>query len=859
MLGKQLSFQLAGYVQQPTAMVSGRFRGTVHDELALYHQSSGEVWCGGINAQGLFAPTPYVVAAPGSALVLCAGEFQTSGTDTLLACESASGHLWLADSAPGGRTLRQVGSLGPGRWTVFPGRFSASAAALEIAAYDATTGKIVVGRPDGSAWSNWFNLTSPGDWELISGDFQSANGTTSLMGYCRATGSVQHFTSSGNGFAASQKLSLSNPSKWRLVGGHRQMPGQPAFLLQDTERGVVLGHELSSGVVTQSRLVQLFPGTGWLLATGNFERGGPSVVASYAGESLWWSDYKRRPIEGYCWPIAVSPGNALNLHLSGEGSPTVTMSRCLSTSTTNARYPVANYQTNLTWHPVAEDAAENGCQWPPTLTVTVPAGWPSGVYTATVVDPPNGAAEIPFIVRPAPERRARLAVIISTFTWAAYNSWQGVSYTELGKASFKKPDPGAAVDGRHHLTRSDILLLGWLEASGYQYDVLTDFDLHEGSETKQYPVLILPTHPEYFTQQMFDHIESHLTSGGSLLYLGGNGMFERVQLSADGSSLVFRDGQRNSDRVLWGFRYLGESVGKSELGVLGVATSGCSEGSAVPFRVEDRKHFLWAGAGLPADGVVGTTGLTQGHPVFDGRKDPTGAACGWEVDRTDAFGAPICGIPFTGHRPPTKNASPPASLGGVVVLATGLNPVSSLSEAGASEAMQGQIVYYQHPAGGHVFSAGSITFIGSLAVDKALQALVSNVLKLALDGTFRGVPALGTRLRLVWLDGVSYLVGLIIRRPDGKEIPLPPIPLPNPISRRVGSAGLPTVDEQIAGHIEPIPRSERPHVAREVVRALSLFTQGTVTLGRKQVARVLEALSERPGDRKRKGIKKERR
>ena len=38
------------------------------------------------------------------------------------------------------------------------------------------------------------------------------------------------------------------------------------------------------------------------------------------------------------------------------------------------------------------------------------------------------------------------------------------------------------------------------------------------------------------------------------------------------------------------------------------------------------------------------------------------------------------------------------------------------------------MTYYDHPGGGSVFSAGSLTFGGSLVVDAALSTLVQNVI-----------------------------------------------------------------------------------------------------------------------------------
>jgi hypothetical protein len=43
----------------------------------------------------------------------------------------------------------------------------------------------------------------------------------------------------------------------------------------------------------------------------------------------------------------------------------------------------------------------------------------------------------------------------------------------------------------------------------------------------------------------------------------------------------------------------------------------------------------------------------------------------------------------------------------------------------------GDITYYDHPGGGFVFAAGSLTLGGSLVVDPVLSGLVGNVLQRA--------------------------------------------------------------------------------------------------------------------------------
>jgi len=73
-----------------------------------------------------------------------------------------------------------------------------------------------------------------------------------------------------------------------------------------------------------------------------------------------------------------------------------------------------------------------------------------------------------------------------------------------------------------------------------------------------------------------------------------------------------------------------------------------------------------------------------------------GGASGWEVDFRDE------------HSPPN-----------VELLASGENDA--------------EMIYYDHPDGGFVFSVGSMSFCGSLVVDERVQQIVRNALDRAIE------------------------------------------------------------------------------------------------------------------------------
>lgn len=79
----------------------------------------------------------------------------------------------------------------------------------------------------------------------------------------------------------------------------------------------------------------------------------------------------------------------------------------------------------------------------------------------------------------------------------------------------------------------DTHILGWLEAAGIDYDVITDEDMHhEGvGLLERYPAVLTGTQPEYYTTSMWDGLRAYIARGGRLAYLGGNGFIWRCAMS----------------------------------------------------------------------------------------------------------------------------------------------------------------------------------------------------------------------------------------------------------------------------------------------------------------------------------------
>jgi len=343
------------------------------------------------------------------------------------------------------------------------------------------------------------------------------------------------------------------------------------------------------------------------------------------------------------------------------------------------------------------DAFVQGAQWPVSHRYALPEPLTSGLYALKFVTEGGGAqakaSYLPFVVkgRKGPGMPS-IVVMANTFTWQAYNFWGGGSFYKGNPrypedspetmVNFDRPNDATCHDSPiGHTGCAEKHTAVFLHNNGYDSHEITNMDLHRDPDLLTgYKVLVINTHSEYWTREMFDHLEAFLKAGGSVLNISGNVLWWKVTVQ----------GNRMECQKLGGTHVqTGEPGGKwKDLGrpsdpLLGVRSSPKGIHTFAPFQVLDAGHWLLDGTGLRDGDRIGAKGLNDG------------GASGWETDKLGPLAPP-----------------------GTALLARGLNP----GEGGAD------IVYFRTPAGGGVLSAGSISFAGSLTEDAGLTILVRNFL-----------------------------------------------------------------------------------------------------------------------------------
>jgi len=360
----------------------------------------------------------------------------------------------------------------------------------------------------------------------------------------------------------------------------------------------------------------------------------------------------------------------------------------------------------------------------------------SGLYYLHARSKSGDFFSFPWVVSPQ-QPAASIAVLASDVNWNAYNSFGGRSnyihadqfpetptvnarleltrYTVVEHRTYDsetyqplsldRPDPFNHIDeaeqltdpiaGRQgcHLASAEWRLLGWLEQQQFEYDYYSESRFHfDQLPLESYRVVILSTHPEYWSRAMYDRLKRWVfEDGGRLIYLGGNGLNCEVEF-LDEHRIVYQntrwshsEPQYDADGKEWESRF--DKRHESEANLLGVAFTFAGIMTGAPYRVLDDQHWCFAGTDLKNGDTFGASSLHQRIP---------GGASGHETDK--------------------MSAQSPA---GAKRLAKGTNP----DEGGA------EIVHFQTPGGGEVFSVGSITWPACVLVDDAVSKITANVVR----------------------------------------------------------------------------------------------------------------------------------
>lgn len=407
--------------------------------------------------------------------------------------------------------------------------------------------------------------------------------------------------------------------------------------------------------------------------------------------------------------------------------------------------------------------------WQTTFCYTIPDGMPSGVYVMRISDGEHEDAMPFFVCPPRNGIKRSLCVLASTFTYSIYgnharpdwheswqekiNNWNAyphnpAQYPGYGLSTYNNHSDGSGICHASHLRplfnlrpgyitfgnsdcsglrhfQADSHLIAWLDAMDIEFDIITDQQLHEEGvdAISSYKMLMTGSHPEYHTAETLNALQQYRDTGGHLSYLGGNGFYWRIALHPEHpDTLEIRraeagirawaaetgeyyhafDGQYGG---LW------RRNGRAPQALAGVGFSAQGQFNGSYYRrVNTDPAYNWIFKEIEGD-IIGDFGLSGN------------GAAGFELDRADVrLGTPGDAVLLASSEAHSDDF--------MLVPEEMLTHITTLPGPPAEELIRADIVWYNVPGGGSVFSVGSITFCGSLPhnnFDNTVSQLLKNV------------------------------------------------------------------------------------------------------------------------------------
>jgi len=455
--------------------------------------------------------------------------------------------------------------------------------------------------------------------------------------------------------------------------------------------------------------------------------------------------------------------------------------------------------TNFNEKPIEYDAIYfhdddlDDANWKVDFKFKIPNDLSSGVYAAKLVND-NDEDYIPFFVKPKKNKINKILFLAPTFSYMAYanehlldnkkentNLEQSTllnSLYEVGKEinyPIQKQDKyliennllslydyhsdGSGVcfssrlrpivslrpkynnqflcsgKGSPHQFNADLHLINWLETKSYQYDVVTDEDLHfEGLDLiNGYKVIITGSHPEYWSESMLNAVEKYLENGGRIMYLGGNGFYWVTSVFPDSPHMI--EVRRWGGTGSWEEQpgdYYHSSTGElggiwrnrgrppQKLVGVGFTAQGMDKNSPY-YRQKDSydKRAAFIFKGIEKDELIGN---------FESLVLDFGAA-GFELDRMDKkLGTPNHTLLLASSKHHSESYS-----GCREEIATDPKIGHGWPSYGSlNPRIKADMIYFEYSNKGAAFSVGSISWCGSLSYNNSnnnVSLITENVLK----------------------------------------------------------------------------------------------------------------------------------
>jgi hypothetical protein len=224
--------------------------------------------------------------------------------------------------------------------------------------------------------------------------------------------------------------------------------------------------------------------------------------------------------------------------------------------------------------------------------------WANGIYFARLTAPDGRNYYAPLIIRPHPFGANRIAVVLHTYTWEAYNhydangdGWGDTWYAanDIRTVDVSRPFIQGGAPPKWRLY--DVAFLHWLYKTGKQVDFISDEDLQRHfpnarTLARLYDLIVFPFHEEYVTAHMYDLISAYRNLGGNMIFLSTTNLLWKIT----------RRGNLITRVAEW------RTLGRPESRILGVQYRANDEGRHLgPYEITPYGQRSWQMAGVRQD------------------------------------------------------------------------------------------------------------------------------------------------------------------------------------------------------------------------------------------------------------------
>jgi len=255
-------------------------------------------------------------------------------------------------------------------------------------------------------------------------------------------------------------------------------------------------------------------------------------------------------IEGYCSRTSLRTGDELAIHVSTNPASNfhIDLYRMGYYGRKGGRLmrALGPFKGTTQPDPPIGKSRVRECSWEPCATFRIPKDWLSGVYVGKLIaERDNLQSYVIFIVRD--NRRADFIFQCSDTTWQAYNRWpsQFALYDDGKNEWYWGPGVDVSFDrpyGKYCQILDAPLSIGsgewflwefpfayWLEAHSYDVTYTSCLDLHADHKSfLRSKGFISVGHDEYYSIEMFDHLQWLIAQGLNAGFFSGNTCCGRI-------------------------------------------------------------------------------------------------------------------------------------------------------------------------------------------------------------------------------------------------------------------------------------------------------------------------------------------